>query len=168
MKRNLALVALAVLLSATLVRQTAQAASTSADATATIVSTIGISKTNDLRFGNVAAGSSIGTVVQSPTGTRTKTGGVTLSNVNAGGPASFTVSGDGSASFAITLPGSAVTLSDGGTNTMTVDTFTSNPSGSGTLSGGSQSVAVGATLHVGANQPAGAYTGTFSVSVDYN
>jgi hypothetical protein len=33
--------------------------------------------------------------------------------------------------------------------------------------GGSQTVNVGATLNVAANQVAGSYTGTFVVSVDY-
>ena len=51
---------------------------------------------------------------------------------------------------------------------MTVNTFIGNPSSSGTLdSGGNGSLSVGATLTVGAGQTAGAYTGTFSVTVNY-
>ncbi len=165
--RMLALSAAAIL-SAPFATTQARAASTTADATANIVSAISISKVDNLRFGNVAAGSSVGTVVLTATGTRSKTGGVTLSNVNTGGPASFTVSGDGTATYAITLPSTPTTLTDGGTNNMTVDTFTSQPAGTGALTGGTQTLTVGATLHVGANQPAGNYTGTFSVSVDYN
>ena len=39
----------------------------------------------------------------------------------------------------------------------------------GTLSaGGPQSIYIGGTLAVGANQVAGAYTGTISATVDYN
>jgi type 1 fimbria pilin len=50
---------------------------------------------------------------------------------------------------------------------MTVDTFTSNPSGTGTLSGGAQTLNVGATLHVAGAQAAGNYTGTYNVTVAY-
>jgi hypothetical protein len=54
---------------------------------------------------------------------------------------------------------------------MTVDNFTSTPTTSGTLSAaGAQTIDVGATLNVGANQAAGTYvSGTpFSVTVNYN
>jgi spore coat protein U-like protein len=52
---------------------------------------------------------------------------------------------------------------------MTVNAFTSTPSGTGTFnSGGTATLNIGATLAVGANQTAGSYTGTFSVTVDYN
>ncbi|HBC79095.1 MAG TPA: hypothetical protein DCZ51_10735, partial [Bacteroidales bacterium] len=70
----------------------------------------------------------------------------------------------------ITLPAAATTITSGA-NTMTVDTWTSSPSGTGTLSaGGSQALTVGATLNVGASQPAGTYvSGTpFTVTVNYN
>ncbi len=53
---------------------------------------------------------------------------------------------------------------------MTVDTFTSTPSGTGSLAGGSQTLSVGATLHVAAAQAAGTYTSAtpFTVTVNYN
>jgi hypothetical protein len=53
---------------------------------------------------------------------------------------------------------------------MTVTTFTSDPAGTGTLTGGSEVVNVGATLNVSAGQPAGTYvSGTpFDVTVNYN
>jgi len=52
---------------------------------------------------------------------------------------------------------------------MTVNTFTSTPSGTGQLSVlGSQALTVGATLVVGASQASGSYSGTFSVTVVYN
>ena len=54
---------------------------------------------------------------------------------------------------------------------MTVDTWTSTPSGTGTLSaGGSQTLTVGATLNVAGSQVAGTYvSGTpFTVTVNYN
>ncbi len=53
-------------------------ASATATATATIVTPIGISKTVDMNFGNVATNGTVGTVVLTPASSRTSTGGVTL------------------------------------------------------------------------------------------
>jgi hypothetical protein len=61
-----------------------------------------------------------------------------------------------------------LTFQTTGGTTMTVDNFTSNPSGTGTLAGGTQTLSVGARLNVGAGQVAGDYTGEFSVTVAYN
>jgi uncharacterized protein DUF4402 len=98
---------------------------------------------------------------------RTPGGGASLGSGAAVTAAAFTVSGQGSATYAITLPASATVTS--GANTMTVNGFTSNPAGTGTLSGaGSQNLLVGATLNVGASQATGTYSGTFDVTVTYN
>ncbi len=53
---------------------------------------------------------------------------------------------------------------------MTVDTWTSSPTPTGTLTGGTETLTVGATLNVGASQAAGTYiSGTpFDVTVNYN
>jgi hypothetical protein len=146
--------------------------SATATATATIVTPISITKTVDMNFGNVAVQSTTaGTVVLSPAGVRTATGGVTLpSTVGTVTAATFTVNGQGVYTYTITLPGTDVTLSDGASHTMTVNTFTSNPSATGTLTAGTQTLKVGATLNVGAAQAAGVYvSGTpFTVTVNYN
>jgi hypothetical protein len=145
------------------------AAQATASATAEVMTPISISKTADLRFGKFSALTG-GTVVVTAAGARSATGAVVLSSTNAGGAASFTVSGDANATYAITLPNSA-TIEHGtdNTKTMSIGTFTSNPSGTGTLSGGgSQTLTVGATLTVGNAQTTGSYSGTFDVSVEYN
>jgi hypothetical protein len=87
--------------------------------------------------------------------------------------ASFTVTGVAAATYTITLPAGATTVSDG-TNTMTIDTWTSNPAGTGTLTGGTSTLLVGATLNVDADQPGGVYntsnaggSGEFTVTVNY-
>ena len=53
---------------------------------------------------------------------------------------------------------------------MTVTTYTSNPSGTGALVAGTQTLTVGATLNVGASQAANLYTNAagFPVTVNYN
>jgi hypothetical protein len=142
-------------------------ASASANANARVVAAITLNKTADLNFGDVVAGGTLGTVVMSTVGARTVTGGTTLGNANGAAVAAFTVGGVASATYAISLPSGATTISSGGNN-MTVDTWTGSKA-TGTLSaGGSDNFTVGGTLHVAANQAAGSYTGTFSVSVNYN
>ena len=140
-----------------------------AGASVKVVTAITIAKDTDLNFGEVVAGSTPGTVIMPPAGPpRTPTGGTTLGSGSGASSAQFTVSGDPNATYAITLPG-PTTLSDGGSNTLTVNTFTSTPSGTGALSGGGTEILkVGATLQVPATQPSGTYTGSFMVTVTYN
>ena len=143
------------------------AATATANVSAAIVPAISIAKDTDMNFADVIAGASSGTVVLSTAGARSATGGVTLGNSAGVAAAGFTVTGDPSATYSISLPGST-TLSSGA-NSMTVNTFTSSPNGTGTLGGGgTQTLAVGATLQVGANQAQAVYTGSFDVTVAYN
>ncbi len=139
-----------------------------------------ISTSQNLSFGTFTPGGG-GTVVVSPAGGRTATGGVTLftaAQFSQPAAASYTVTNpnNGTSSFTITLPAGSVTLTrTGGTATMSVGTFTSNPAtgqgtnkkGFGQLAGGTGSFTVGATLTVGASQTAGTYTGTYSVTVAF-
>jgi hypothetical protein len=145
-------------------------ASATANASATIVGPITIARTAHMNFGNVAVNATPGTVQLDPDATRTPSGGVTLP-VTTGtvSPAIFTVSGADGYTYAITLPGGALTITDG-TNNMTVNGWSSTPSGTGSLAGGSQVLSVGATLNVGASQVAGVYTSAtpFTVTVNYN
>lgn len=146
--------------------------SATATATATIVTPISISKTVDMNFGNVAVQSTTGgTVVLGTNGSRTSTGGVTLpATAGTVTAAEFAIAGQGTYTYTITLPSSDVTLSDGNSHTMTVNTFVSNPATTGQLTAGAQTLKVGATLNVAAAQVAGTYTsGTpFTVTVNYN
>jgi hypothetical protein len=141
-----------------------------ATATATLVTPISITKNVDMNFGNLAVSSTDpGTVVLLPNNTRNKTGGVSLpATTGTVSAASFTVSGENGYSYTITLP-SSLTISSGG-NSMTVNTFTSTPSNTGTLTGGTSTLNVGATLNVAAGQASGTYTsgGGFTVTVNYN
>ena len=149
----------------------AQATAT-ASCSANIITPISIVKTTDMNFGNVAVSATLaGTVVLAPAGTRTTggAGGVTLpATTGTVSAASFTVSGQASYTYAITLP-SSCTISDGASHTMTVNSFTSSPSTTGTLSaGGSQTLNVGATLNVTAAQAANSYTNATGVPVTVN
>ena len=145
----------------------------SATATATIVTPISIVKVDDMNFGNVAvSATTAGTVVMTPEGGTSTTGGVTLpATAGTVSAASFTVSGEGTYTYAITLPTTDYTITHStDASTMIVDAFTSTPSGTGALTAGSQTLNVGATLNVDAGQSAGTYTNAtgFDVTVNYN
>ena len=100
-------------------------AQATANASATIITPISISKNTDMNFGNIVASAAPGTVVLTPAGARSITGGTFLpATTGTVAAASFTVTGANSFTYAITLPASVV-VSDGGTNTMTVNTFAS-------------------------------------------
>ncbi|MFD2286310.1 DUF4402 domain-containing protein [Pedobacter petrophilus] len=145
-------------------------ATASANASATIVTPISITKVTDMNFGNVAVSATAGSVILAPAGTRTTSGGVTLPAVNGTVTAAvFTVNGEGAYTYAITLPSTALTITNGAVS-MTVTAFTSTPSATGTLAAGTQTLSVGATLNVAASQAAGLYTSAtpFNVTVNYN
>ena len=170
MKAQIRIIALALLLTGISISTFAQVSAT-ANASATIVTPIAISKTVDMNFGNVAVSATAGTVVLTPAGSRSLTGGVTLPTI-AGtvAAASFNVTGANNYTYTITLPSTALPITSGA-NTMSVNSFTSNPATTGTLSAtGSQTLNVGATLNVSASQAAGSYTSVtpFTVTVNYN
>ncbi len=152
----------------------AQPSSNSATASisATIANPIGIKKIMDMSFGNVAAGASSGTLILNTSGARSITGGITLPSTSGNvTPASFKVTGEGSFTYTITITASTyISLVDSVSKTMLVNNFTSSPSGVGTLISGTQTIYIGATLNVGANQPTGEYENNTGlvVTVNYN
>ena len=170
MKKLTKIFAIAILMIGSSLSVFAQATA-SATASATIITPIAITKTVDMNFGTAAVQAGTGgTVVLTPAGSRTKTGGVSLPSVTGTvTAASFNVTGEGTSTYSITLPSSPVTITSG-INTMTVSTFTSTPTPTGTLTAGAQTLLVGATLNVSAAQAPGTYiSGTaFDVTVNYN
>ena len=90
-------------------------------------------------------------------------------------PGNCTVTGEVGLSFSVSL--SPSTTIDHDSDSMVLDTFTVSDELDGdpyhrqleNLSGvGTSGFGVGATLHVGANQPEGFYTGTYVVTVQYD
>lgn len=162
-------------LGATQIASAQASGSASASGKAYIVTAISISSNQDLLFGQIVSDTVGGAVTIGNDGTRTSTEPVLLSQsgslYSTVQQAVFAITGEPGYVYTITLPSSAVTLSGTGSTppTMTVDTFTSNPTSTGTLDAtlGTSTLNVGATLHVGANQTPGLYSGTFSVTVAY-
>ena len=170
MKRNVLMIVVTAILLGYNSNSFAQS-SASASATANIIAPIALVKNIDMNFGNAAVSATAGgAIILGPGGTRSTAGiGVTLpANSGTVAAANFIVSGAPGYTFAVTLPGSAI-ISGPGTTTMTVNGFTSIPSATGTLgSGGTQTLAVGATLNIAAAQSPGAYTNTTAIPVTVN
>ncbi|MDP3842488.1 MAG: DUF4402 domain-containing protein [Oxalobacteraceae bacterium] len=151
----------------------ASAADGTGTADATVVTPIAIAASSpNLRFGSFSTSAAAQTVAIDTAGARTLTGALGVgTGQNAFGAASFAVTGDSTLTYAITLPTTSTISTDdavGVTKNMTVSSFVSNPSGTGTLTAGAQTLLVGATVTTVASQVAGAYTGTFTVTVAYN
>jgi hypothetical protein len=120
-----------------------------------------------LDFGRFVAGSG-GTVVVTPAGLRSRTGGVALLNSPSVGQASFTASraGGNKTATIITLPPNGNVRLTSGANSMAVGSFVSTPASTMSIQT-AQTLAVGATLTVAPNQAPGNYSGTFTVTVNY-
>ncbi|OEY65265.1 hypothetical protein BG841_01510 [Marinobacter sp. X15-166B] len=133
---------------------------------------ITIENTVALSFGSFAAGSG-GTVTVSPEDVRSASGGVVLFPSATVIAAEFVVRGDRNASYTLELPANnSVKLTAPGAH-MELKDFSSDiirTSGplTGFLVGGSQTHSIGATLVVGNGQPPGDYSGSFTVTVNYN
>lgn len=151
-----------VLASLAFVSNHAAAATANGTANATVLTPIAITAGNTLEFG--AFTGAAGTVTVSTAGARSATGSVVLAptsgTVRQG---TFSVTGSGNSTFAITYP-SAFNITSGA-NTMSVTV--SGPA-TGTLASGSATINVGGTVTVAANQAAGSYTGTYTMTVEYN
>ena len=128
---------------------------------------ISLSNTRGLDFGSfVAAGG--GTVILSPAGLRSRTGAVVLLNSPGTGQASFNavrIDGD-TTQVSISLPPNGSVRLNSGANTMAVNNFTSSPAATMSVQT-PMTLGVGATLTVAPDQARGNYSGSFSVTVNY-
>lgn len=141
-------------------------------AAATIVTPVTISNTGQMNFGNIPVDAASCTLVLDPAGSKINTSDITLSDVNTGtvSAAVFVVSGGKSYIYSITLPSSDYTVTDTHGEIIIINSFTSNPTVTGLLTGGTQTLKVGATLNIRSSQTAGIYTNKtgFDVIVNYN
>lgn len=129
-----------------------------------------LSNTRGLDFGRFVANTG-GTVVISPTGVRSRTGGVVLLNSPTAGQAGFNVgkssNGSNNKAVIISLPVNGSTRLSSGANSMAVSSFVNAPASIVTVPNGGTTLSVGATLTVAPNQPPGDYSGTFSLTVNF-
>jgi hypothetical protein len=164
---KLLLVAGTTALTAGLFSSHVTAATVDGNASATVLTPLSIALgTNAMNFGDVAGDADVDTtVVLTTAGATSSADGASVAGTPLAGD--FDVTGSGVLSYSISLPAdSTVTLTGPGT-AMPVDGFTDSLAGSGTLTAGSDSFTVGATLTINSNQTAGAYSGTYTVIVNY-
>ncbi|MBN2634996.1 MAG: DUF4402 domain-containing protein [Prolixibacteraceae bacterium] len=150
----------------------AQASATeTAQTSANIITPIAIQKTVDLVFGNIVPTANPGTVVIATNGNRSFTGGALAFANGNGAPtaAEFNVTGEKDATYSITITNSSFDVTNG-SEAMTVNNIVTTPTPTGTLADGTQTIKVGATLNVKANQAPGLYENESSleITVAYN
>ena len=165
MNTKLSLIAGVVITSAGLYSAALTAATITGTAQANVLTPLSIVAGANMNFGDIAGDADAATTValDANTGNTTSPDGAATGGTTAAG--AFTVTGAGTLAYTIdpiadttlTGPGAAMTL------TSIIDSL----GGTGALTGGTQNFTVGATLGLNANQAAGAYTGTYSVTVNY-
>lgn len=163
------------LMAATLPAHAQQSASDSATATAKIIRPIAVTKDQDMTFGTLVRGS--GTVTVSNTGSRSVTGDVQQLASTSASNAQFTVAGEGGQSIAVTVP-ATVTMTNttgSGAETLTITTTNdmSGSAGAQTLSNalgtdGDLVVKIGGSFPLTTATATGVYSGSFTVSANYN
>jgi hypothetical protein len=140
---------------------------------AEIIPVFSATETAQMNFGRFAPGPQGGEIVLTPESTISVLGTV-YKGTGIHNAASFYVSGDIDAAYSITLPADPVVLTNiSNSKTVRVEDWMSVPApgpGSGMLQNGYQEVYVGATLKVGslADNPIGIYTGTYTITFDFN
>ncbi|MEH6632064.1 MAG: DUF4402 domain-containing protein [Halopseudomonas aestusnigri] len=139
------------------------AADATGNASAQIQTAVSVVENTTMNFGSTAVDASGGTVSMTSGGLVTGPGGYTFSGSPAAG--AFTVTAD--ASTAVTISFTDGTLTGPGT-AMVLNNFTHDAGGTPTTgAGGSLAFAVGGDMVVNATQTSGAYTGTYTVTVNY-
>lgn len=150
---------------------TSHAATAQTNTTATVLLPITITKTADLNFGKFMSGATGGTVVVTTAGAQSVTGDLTTTAAlgATAAAATFTIAGEPTNTYAVTFPAQTALVGPGGSTPMTIGTFTTASSGTlGTFGAAAETLSVGATLTVNANQASGTYNGTLDVAVNYN
>jgi len=132
-----------------------------------IAKTASAANGGDLNFGEIYSPTSADTVIMTSAGARSAGNDDVFGNAADASPASFTVNGEPDNTFSIS-PIPDTEIRDAAGNVMAVTDFTPSLAGSGKLEDGIYIFTVGATLHVAADQPPGAYAGVFDVTVNYN
>lgn len=142
------------------------------DITAKVIRPIDITKTADLQFGGVTRPSTgTGTLTLTPAGV-VSVSGTSVRRMASPNPtpAAFTVTGEGGQAVTVSVPSTFTLTGTAGTVTATTS---STGSGAQVLSGstgsaGTVQVKVGGTIPLSGTTAVGTYTGTLTVTVQYN
>mgnify|MGYP003387044685 CR=1 FL=1 len=160
----------------TMLAPSAHAETMSGDAQIAIVRPLSFIQVDNLDFGSIIPSNTVSRVTLTPLGVRTVTGGAVLVG-NDHQSARFAGMGTVLQRVRVRITPNNITLTGPGP-AMTVDNFTIDPQGTLLQLGASPNYIilplngifwfrVGGRLTVGANQPAGYYSGTFNATLDY-
>jgi hypothetical protein len=165
-----------VALAALALHESARAAGGSGAAVTTVLGANSLVRTEDLDFGGMIASPAAGTATINPqTGARTLTGGVT----DAGGAfrrGEFQGSGAPNRVVTLAINPSPIVIANGAGQTMTINQLRVSVNGGGPQPFGPNhtigpsgviTFGVGGRLNVAANQAEGVYTGSFSLTMNY-
>lgn len=139
-----------------------------AEARGTVLLPLSLTEDANLDFGTVLASGTAGTVtINSDSGVRSVSGGVTGVAINPGHRALFT--GYGTPSTTVNLSLSAPSFLTSGANVVGVNSMSFDSGGASRLinAAGTFQIGVGGVFAVAANQPNGLYTATFTVTAQY-
>ncbi|HEY1504634.1 MAG TPA: DUF4402 domain-containing protein, partial [Stellaceae bacterium] len=139
-------------------------ASATANVTANVVAPITITKTSDLSFGDFTSDKAACTVAVAANDVQTITGNCASLSSGTVSAASFTVGGSANRSFTTSVVATSPNLSDGSGHTMALTLQNNAPTH---LTNGAASIDVFGSLAVAANQAAGSYADTVTVTVSY-
>ncbi len=134
--------------------------------------TIVVSATVELNFGRIAVDGA-GTVTINTANGRTVSGGVVpVTGAGLESSGVLSISGSTGVMIDLSMTATAFNVDNGGGDSMVVNNFNLVTNGGGpsetvTLTSNPTTFPFGARLNVGAGQAAGTYTGTFSVSANY-
>ncbi len=136
---------------------------------ARIATQLNATQTSALRFGAIAAGTVAGTVNQAGTVTG-GTGGPTALATSVSNPRSagiYDVTGEPSTAYSFTFP-SSISLTLSGKPSMNVALSHASGGNNRSLdSAGKETVNINGVLSVGASQPSGTYSATYSITLSY-
>jgi Mat/Ecp fimbriae major subunit len=149
----------ATVAAAALSSSAAYAVGMTANTYATIVAPITLTQNTALNFGRFSSGSTAGTINHYGQ----TTGGV--NTLTPGHPAKFTVTGTPNTNYTIAIPATSTLTNGAGTQTLTATLAA--PAADATNATGVGTFNVTGTLSVPANKPAGYYTGTYNITVNY-
>ncbi|MFV0626566.1 MAG: DUF4402 domain-containing protein [Alphaproteobacteria bacterium] len=140
----------------------AHSVSTSGNASVVIQKLISISETTAMNFGRVYSTASPGDVTLAPAGTRSSSVSTQFDQTATAGV--FAVTGEANTTMDVTFtPG---TLSNGA-NTITLDNLSHTPAVATTNASGDLTLNIGGRITTIANQAAGTYSGTYTITVNY-
>lgn len=139
-------------------------ASATANVTANVVAPITLTKNSDLSFGDFTSDKAACTVAVGANDAQTITGNCASLGSGTVSAASFAVGGSGNRSFTTNVSATSPNLSDGAGHTMALTLQNSAPTH---LTNGAALIDVYGSLAVAANQAAGSYADTVTVTVSY-